>query len=38
VGNSGAVAAENQPWHGLPFSLAVTLPPLATVWLEAPSS
>jgi 1,4-alpha-glucan branching enzyme len=36
VGNAGAVTADDRPWHGLPFSLAVTLPPLATVWFEAP--
>jgi len=36
VGNGGAVLAEPHPWHGLPFSAAMTLPPLATVWLQAP--
>ncbi|HTY53801.1 MAG TPA: 1,4-alpha-glucan branching protein GlgB [Candidatus Binataceae bacterium] len=35
-GNAGAVMAENQPWHGLPFSLKLILPPLATVWFEVP--
>jgi len=36
VGNAGAVTADDRPWHGLPFSLTVTLPPLASVWFEAP--
>jgi len=36
VGNAGAVHAEATPWHGLPFSATVVLPPLAVVWLEAP--
>jgi 1,4-alpha-glucan branching enzyme len=33
MGNGGAVEAENEPLHGQPFSAAVTLPPLATIWL-----
>jgi 1,4-alpha-glucan branching enzyme len=36
VGNGGAVHADPRPWHGYPFSAPVVLPPLATVWLEAP--
>ena len=32
-GNLGEVAAEPVPWHGLPFSAAMTIPPLAVVWL-----
>ncbi|MBV8053678.1 MAG: alpha amylase C-terminal domain-containing protein, partial [Deltaproteobacteria bacterium] len=36
VGNGGTVSADEQPCHGLPFSLTVTLPPLATVWFKAP--
>jgi len=36
VGNGGAVRAESKPWHGYPYSAPVVLPPLATVWLEAP--
>jgi 1,4-alpha-glucan branching enzyme len=32
-GNLGAVTAEERPWHGRPFSAAVTLPPLAVLWL-----
>jgi 1,4-alpha-glucan branching enzyme len=34
VGNQGAVTAEAHPWHGHPFSLSLTLPPLATIILE----
>ncbi|CAN5198758.1 1,4-alpha-glucan branching protein GlgB [soil metagenome] len=34
VGNRGAVRAEPSAWHGLPASAAVTVPPLATLWLE----
>jgi len=33
IGNGGAVEAVEEPMHGWPFSAAVTLPPLATVWL-----
>ena len=33
VGNMGVVEAEAQPWHGQPFSAAMTLPPLGVVWL-----
>ena len=33
VGNRGGVAAEPIPWHDQAFSAAVTLPPLAAVWL-----
>lgn len=33
VGNLGAVVAANTPYHGLPASLLLTAPPLATVWL-----
>jgi 1,4-alpha-glucan branching enzyme len=35
-GNAGAVMAEAIPWHGLPYSASITLPPLATLWLEPP--
>ncbi len=31
-----AVTADHQPWHGLPFSLSLTLPPLGVIWLEVP--
>jgi 1,4-alpha-glucan branching enzyme len=33
VGNGGEFEAEDVPWHGQPFSAAVTLPPLAALWL-----
>ncbi|WP_082177053.1 1,4-alpha-glucan branching protein GlgB [Arsenicicoccus sp. oral taxon 190] len=32
VGNLGQVVAEEIPWHGLPCSAEITVPPLATVW------
>jgi hypothetical protein len=31
-----SVEAEEQPWHHLPFSAAVDLPPLTTLWFEVP--
>jgi 1,4-alpha-glucan branching enzyme len=34
VGNGGAVEADPKPWHGRPYSLDLTLPPLATLILE----
>jgi 1,4-alpha-glucan branching enzyme len=34
VGNAGGVVAEAHPWHGRAHSIALTLPPLATVILE----
>ena len=34
VGNFGAIGAVEQPWHSRPASAAITLPPLATVWLR----
>jgi 1,4-alpha-glucan branching enzyme len=33
-----SIKAEAIPWHGLNFSAAITLPPLATLWFEAPQS
>jgi len=36
LGNGGAVMAEPIPWHGLDFSLRLTLPPLATMWFAVP--
>jgi 1,4-alpha-glucan branching enzyme len=33
VGNEGGVVTEQTPWHDLPQSTVVTLPPLSTVWL-----
>jgi 1,4-alpha-glucan branching enzyme len=35
-GNNGGVHAEAVSCHGQPFSVVVSLPPLATVWFEAP--
>jgi 1,4-alpha-glucan branching enzyme len=36
VGNSGFVMAQGVPWHGLPYSLSLTLPPLAVLWFTVP--
>jgi 1,4-alpha-glucan branching enzyme len=33
VGNAGGIEAQSLPWMGLPFSAAITLPPLAAVLL-----
>ncbi|HEV2675624.1 MAG TPA: 1,4-alpha-glucan branching protein GlgB [Aliidongia sp.] len=38
LGNAGGVEAEAMPWHGYPYSVLVTLPPLATVILTAEPS
>ncbi|MEV4370429.1 1,4-alpha-glucan branching protein GlgB [Nonomuraea sp. NPDC049637] len=39
VGNMGGVEAAAEPWHGLPFSTTLRVPPLGAVWLtkEAPT-
>ncbi|MGX7671878.1 1,4-alpha-glucan branching protein GlgB [Plantactinospora sp. DSM 117369] len=34
VGNLGAVTADDQPWHGLPASAALRVPPLGVLWLR----
>ncbi|MDG4831475.1 1,4-alpha-glucan branching protein GlgB [Solwaraspora sp. WMMD1047] len=34
VGNLGAVHADHTPWHGLPASVALRLPPLGVLWLR----
>src|SRR5206468_612792 len=34
VGNFGAVHAEEVPWHGLPASAALHVPPLGALWLR----
>ncbi|GAB3975288.1 1,4-alpha-glucan branching protein GlgB [Plantactinospora veratri] len=34
VGNLGAVTADDQPWHGLPASVALRVPPLGVLWLR----
>lgn len=36
VGNKGGANAEPVPWHGRPYSLRLTLPPLALLILKAP--
>jgi 1,4-alpha-glucan branching enzyme len=36
VGNYGAVEAVEESWHAQPFSAAITVPPLAVVWLQGP--
>ncbi|WFF09566.1 1,4-alpha-glucan branching protein GlgB [Micromonospora sp. WMMD1076] len=33
VGNLGEVHAENIPWHGLPASASLRIPPLGVLWL-----
>jgi 1,4-alpha-glucan branching enzyme len=35
MGNLGGVQAEESPMHGRPFSLKLTLPPLAALFLKA---
>ena len=37
VGNYGGVMAEPVPWHGRPYSVRLTLPPLATLYLQPES-
>jgi 1,4-alpha-glucan branching enzyme len=32
-----SVRAEKTPWHGMEYSAVITLPPLGTLWFEAPS-
>ena len=34
IGNGGAITAEAIPWHGQPFSLEITLPPLAGLLIK----
>ncbi|MEO3926528.1 1,4-alpha-glucan branching protein GlgB [Micromonosporaceae bacterium B7E4] len=34
VGNLGAVTADDRPWHGLPASAALRVPPLGVLWLR----
>ncbi len=34
VGNCGAVRAEAVPWHGFPYSVALTLPPFGALLLQ----
>ncbi len=35
VGNMGAVGATDDPWHGVPASALIRVPPLAAVWLTS---
>jgi len=35
---SKTIKAEEKPIHGQPYSATITLPPLATLWFEAPNS
>jgi 1,4-alpha-glucan branching enzyme len=34
VGNMGAVTAEELPWHFLPASVELFVPPLGALWLR----
>ncbi|NES31021.1 1,4-alpha-glucan branching protein GlgB [Micromonospora terminaliae] len=34
VGNLGSVQAESVPWHGMPASAALRVPPLGVLWLR----
>ena len=34
LGNSGGVPALAEPWHGRPYSLRLTLPPLSVLFLK----
>jgi 1,4-alpha-glucan branching enzyme len=38
VGNLGAATATDLPWHGLPASAELRVPPLGTLWLASPGS
>ena len=33
AGQNESIAAEELPWHGQPFSVELTLPPLSVLWL-----
>ncbi len=33
MGNLGEIRVDETPWHGLPHSATLTLPPLATFWI-----
>jgi 1,4-alpha-glucan branching enzyme len=35
-GNGGGVNAVDHDWHGQPYMLSLTLPPLGVLWLEVP--
>jgi 1,4-alpha-glucan branching enzyme len=36
MGNGGGLMAQEVPWHGLPYSLKMTLPPLSASFFKAP--
>ena len=39
LGNAGGVTADARPWHGQPYSISITLPPLAlVVWKGGPGA
>jgi 1,4-alpha-glucan branching enzyme len=38
TGNGGRIATDDVPWHGQPCSAALTLPPLAVLWLAPDGS
>jgi len=38
AGNMGAVVAAENPWHGLPASATLTVPPLGALWLTPESA
>jgi 1,4-alpha-glucan branching enzyme len=37
VGNLGEVIANKTPWHGLPYSAVLRLPPTGALWLTPPT-
>ncbi len=37
MGNAGGRDTQDIPWHGRPFSLALTLPPLSMIFLRSPA-
>ncbi len=36
IGNAGGVTVEPVPYHGLPYSISITLPPLGVLWFDVP--
>lgn len=36
LNRSESITAEEKPWHGQPYSAAIRLPPLSTLWFEVP--
>jgi hypothetical protein len=35
MGNAGGLPSDEIPWHGKPFSILITLPPLAVVYCRS---